>query len=186
MLSLSQDEIERARGQVRGAFKNLKTLDRFQPFTLKIDVGREALDQYLASQMELVGVDVVATPHRNYRYASFGGHLIGYMNEAGPDELTQLNDDVLRTGSGQGAYRLGDYVGRRGLERKFERDLRGRGGKERGPVDAQGRRKDDADQLIPAALRLERSQPGKNLVLSRDWRLQELAEKTFPATAGTD
>lgn len=181
MLSLSQDEIERARTQLG----NAKKLERFQPFTVKIDIGRDVLDQYLANQMELVGVDVVATPHRNYRYASFGGHLIGYMNEAGPDELTKLNEDVQRTGSGQGAYRLGDYVGRRGLERKFERDLRGIDGKERVPVDAKGRRKDDADDLIPAALRLVRSQPGKNLVLSLDWRLQEFAEKTFPATAGT-
>ncbi len=181
MLSLSQDEIERARTQLRSA----KGLVRFQPFTVKIDIGRDALDQYLANQMDLLGVDVVATPHRNYRYASFGGHLIGYMNEAGPDELTKLNEDVESSGSGQGAYRLGDYVGRRGLERKFERDLRGIDGKERVPVDAKGRRKDDADDLIPAALRFERSQPGKNLILSLDWRLQELAEKTFPATAGT-
>lgn len=181
MLSLSQDEIERARTQLG----NAKKLERFQPFTVKIDIGRDVLDQYLANQMELVGVDVVATPHRNYRYASFGGHLIGYMNEAGPDELTKLNEELQRTGSGQGPYRLGDYVGRRGLERKFERDLRGIDGKERVPVDAKGRRKDDADDLIPAALRLVRSQPGKNLVLSLDWRLQEFAEKTFPATAGT-
>jgi penicillin-binding protein 2 len=181
MLSLSQDEIERARTQLG----NAKKLERFQPFTVKIDIGRDALDQYLANQMELAGVDVVATPHRNYRYASLGGHLIGYMNEAGPDELTKLNEELQRTGSGQGAYRLGDYVGRRGLERKFERDLRGIDGKERVPVDAKGRRKDDADDLIPAALRLVRSQPGKNLVLSLDWRLQEFAEKTFPATAGT-
>jgi len=181
MLSLSQDEIDRARAQLRSS----KKLERFQPFTVKVDIGRDALDRYLASQMELLGVDVVATPHRNYRYTNFGGHLIGYMNEAGPDEMTKLNEDVLRSGSGQGQYRLGDYVGRRGLERKFERDLRGIDGKERVPVDAKGRRKDDADELIPAALRLERSQPGKNLVLSLDWRLQEFAEKTFPATAGT-
>ena len=201
MLSLSQDEIERARGQVRGAFKNLKTLDRFQPFTLKIDVGREALDQYLASQMELLGVDIVATPHRNYRYSGFGGHLIGYMNEVGPDERTKLNDELKKQAEEQrrlggdeparpnaklpGMYLLGDYVGRRGLERKFEKDLRGVDGKERVPVDAKGRRKDDADDLIPPALRLVPSVPGKNLVLSLDWRLQEFAEKTFPATAGT-
>ena len=180
MLSLSQDEIERARNQLR----NAKKLDRFQPFTVKIDVGRDVLDLYLAYQMELLGVDVVARPHRNYRYASFGGHLIGYMNEAGPEELKKLNEEVQRSGTGQGPYLLGDYVGRRGLERKFERDLRGIDGKERVPVDAKGRRKDDADELIPAALRLVRSEPGKNLVLSIDWRLQEFAEKTFPATAG--
>ncbi len=180
MLSLSQDEIERARNQLRSA----KKLDRFQPFTVKIDVGRDVLDVYLAYQMELLGVDVVATPHRNYRYAALGGHLIGYMNEVGPEELKKLNEEVQRSGTGQGPYLLGDYVGRRGLERKFERELRGVDGKQRVPVDAKGRRKDDADELIPAALRLVRSQPGKNLVLSLDWRLQEFAEKTFPATAG--
>jgi penicillin-binding protein 2 len=180
MLSLSQDEIERARNQLRSA----KKLERFQPFTVKIDVGRDALDVYLANHMDLLGVDVVATPHRNYRYGSLGGHLIGYMNEAGPEELKRLNEDVQRSGTGQGAYLLGDYTGRRGLERRFERDLRGIDGKERVPVDAKGRRKDDADELIPAALRLVPSSPGKNLVLSLDWRLQEFAEKTFPATAG--
>ena len=180
MLSLSEDEVERARDLAR----NAKKLDRFQPFTVKIDVGRDALDQYLANQMDLLGVDVVSTPHRNYRTGSLGGHLIGYMNEAGPDELKRLNEEVQKTGTKQGAYLLGDYVGRRGLERKFERDLRGVDGKERVPVDAKGRRKDDADELIPANMRLVPSQPGKNLVLSLDWRLQEFAEKTFPATAG--
>jgi penicillin-binding protein 2 len=180
MLSLSQDEIERARGQLKAARK----LERFQPFTVKIDVGRDALDLYLANQMELLGVDVVATPHRNYRFGAFGGHLIGYMNEAGPDELTRLNEEVQRSASPQGPYRLGDYVGRRGLERRFERFLRGVDGKERVPVDAKGRRKDDADEFIPAALRLVPSSPGKNLVLSLDWRLQEFTEKAFPGTAG--
>jgi penicillin-binding protein 2 len=180
MLSLSQDELERAAAQLKAA----KKLERFRPFTVKIDVGRDALDLYLANQMDLLGVDVVATPHRNYRYGTLGGHLIGYMNEAGPDELKRLNEELRTTGSPQGAYLPGDYVGRRGLERRFERDLRGVDGKERVPVDAKGRRKDDADDLIPAALRLVPSQPGRNLVLSLDWRLQEFAEKTFPATAG--
>ena len=180
MLSLSDDEVERARDLARNARK----LDRFQPFTVKIDVGRDGLDQYLANQMDLMGVDVVSTPHRNYRYGSLGGHLIGYMNEAGPDELKRLNEEIQKTGTKQGLYLLGDYVGRRGLERRYERDLRGVDGKERVPVDAKGRRKDDADELIPANMRLVPSQPGKNLVLSLDWRLQEFAEKTFPATAG--
>ncbi len=198
MMSLSQEEIERARAQVKGATSNAKSLDRFQPFVVKIDVGRDALDLYLANQMDLLGVDVVATPHRNYRYSGFGGHLIGYMNEAGPDELKRLNEDLKKrederrqgedpahAAARQAPYVPGDYVGRRGLERKFERDLRGIDGKERVPVDAKGRRKDDADEFIPAALRVVPSSPGKNLVLSLDWRLQEFAEKTFPATAGS-
>ena len=180
MLQLSQDEVDRARAQLRGA----KKLERFRPFTVKIDIGRNELDLYLANEMDLLGVDVVATPHRNYRFGTLGGHLIGYMNEAGPDELKKLNEDVQKSGSGQGPYLLGDYTGRRGLERKFERTLRGIDGKERVPVDAKGRRKDDADALIPEDQRLVPSTAGNNLVLSLDWRLQEFAEKVFPATAG--
>lgn len=180
MLSLSQEEIERARAQLRGARK----LERFRPFTVKIDIGRDELDRYLATETDLLGVDVVATPHRNYRYGGLGGHLIGYMNEAGPEELKRLNEEVQKDPSAQSPYLLGDYVGRRGLERKFERTLRGIDGKERVSVDAKGRRKDDADALIPEDQRLVPAIPGKNLVLSLDWRLQEFAEKTFPATAG--
>jgi penicillin-binding protein 2 len=180
MLSLSHDEIERARTQLRAARK----LERFRPFTVKIDIPRDELDRYLATSMELLGVDVQPKPHRNYRFGALGGHLIGYMNEAGPEEMKRLNEDVQRSSSGQGPYLMGDYVGRRGLERRFERDLRGIDGKERVPVDAKGRRKDDADEFIPADQRLVSPRPGRNLVLSLDWRLQEFAEKTFPATAG--
>jgi penicillin-binding protein 2 len=106
------------------------------------------------------------------------------MNEAGPDELKRLNEELDRSDTGQGPYLLGDYVGRRGLERRYERALRGIDGKERVPVDAKGRRKDDADDFIPEDQRVVPSTPGHNLVLSIDWRLQEFAEKTFPATAG--
>src|SRR5512133_137152 len=76
MLSMSQDEMERARAQLKSARK----LERFRPFTVKVDIVREELDLFLVNQMELPGVDVQPIPHRNYRYASLGGHLIGYMN----------------------------------------------------------------------------------------------------------
>ncbi|HET8539408.1 MAG TPA: penicillin-binding protein 2 [Anaeromyxobacter sp.] len=182
MLAMSQEEVERARAQLQVA--RTKKLERFRPFTVKIDITRDELDKYLANAADLPGVDVQPTPHRNYRFGALGGHLIGYMNEAGPDELKRLNEEVQRTGTGQGPYLLGDYVGRRGLERRYERELRGIDGKERVPVDAKGRRKDDADDFIPEDQRLVPSRPGKNLVLSLDWRLQEFAEQTFPATAG--
>ena len=52
-------------------------------------------------------------------------------------------------------------------------------------VDAKGNAKGGVQsELIPEEQRFEASRPGNNLVLSLDWRLQEFAEKTFPATAG--
>jgi penicillin-binding protein 2 len=177
VLSMSDDELERARNQLHNARK----LERFRPFTVKVDITREELDVLLANQSDaLPGVDVQPTPHRNYRFAGLGGHLIGYMNEIGPEDMKRLNEDLPED---QGPYLLGDYIGRRGLERRWERDLRGIDGKKRVPVDAKGREKEDSD-LIPEDQRFVAPRPGKNLVLSIDWRLQEFAEKTFPATAG--
>ncbi|HET9551414.1 MAG TPA: penicillin-binding protein 2 [Anaeromyxobacteraceae bacterium] len=178
LLALAPEEIERAQGLLAGA----KKLERFRPFTVKVDVKREELDVIEANGMDLPGVDVLPTPHRSYRYAGLGGHLIGYMNEVGGEELKRLNEELARTASPQGNYQLGDYVGRRGLERRFERDLRGVDGKKRVAVDAKGREKEG--DLIAEENRLVPARPGHNLVLSLDWRLQELAEKTFPATAG--
>jgi penicillin-binding protein 2 len=180
LVQMTPEEVERTRGQLRNARK----LEVFRPMTIKVDVGREELDRFLASQMDLPGADVLPVPHRNYRFGSLGGHLIGYMNEVGADELKKLNEQLAEQDSDRGAYYLGDYVGRRGLERRYEQDLRGIDGKERVPVDAKGRRKAEADSLIPEDQRVVASVPGNNLVLSLDWRLQEYAEKIFPATAG--
>src|SRR5574338_488997 len=116
LLQLTPEEVARAQDQLGSARK----LERFRPFTVKVDITREELDRFLAHQMDLPGVDVQATPHRNYRYAALGGHLIGYMNEVGGEEQKRLNEELKRTASPQGPYLLGDYVGRRGLERRFE------------------------------------------------------------------
>jgi penicillin-binding protein 2 len=178
ILSLSPEEVDRAQGQLAGARK----LERFRPFTVKVDVKREELDVLEANAMDLPGVDVQPMPHRSYRFGGLGGHLIGYMNEVGADELRRLNEELARSGSPQGSYLLGDYTGRRGLEKRFERELRGVDGKRRIAVDAKGREK--AGDFIAEENRLVPATPGRNLVLSLDWRLQELAEKTFPATAG--
>ncbi len=179
VLSMAADELERARGLLHAA----RSLERFRPFTVKVDITRRDLDVVLANQMDMPGVDIIPTPHRNYRYGPRGGHLIGYMNEIGPDELRKFNEEVASSSTGQGPYLPGDYMGRRGLERRWERELRGIDGKDRVPVDAKGRLKEDSD-LIPEDQRHVPSAPGHNLVLSLDWRLQEFAEKTFPGVAG--
>ncbi len=181
MVSLSPEEAQRAREQLATA--RATRLARFRPFTLKVDVARDDLDVLEAHLLEFGGaVDVVPTPHRSYRYGTWASHLLGYMNEIGPEELERENGEIAE-GSGRLPYQMGDYIGRRGLERRFEREMRGVDGRRRVVVDARGNTVEDSD-LIPESQRLEPSSPGLNLVTSLDWRLQEFAEKTFPATAG--
>ena len=180
MLSLSFEEEQRVREHLSTA----RGLVRFRPFTVKVDISRDDLDVVEANRIELSGaVDVLPTPHRNYRHGVWASHLLGYMNEVGPDELVKMNEELEKLGGDQQPYQRRDFVGRRGLERRFESELRGVDGLQRVVVDARGNAKRDSD-LIPEAQRYEPSTPGDNLVLSLDWRLQEFAEKTFPATAG--
>ena len=184
LLSLSDEEHDRAADRLRAS----RGLERFRPFTVKVDIAREELDVVEANRVPgaLSGVDVIPAPHRSYRYGAWAGHLFGYMNEIGADELKKANAEIEERGDGELLYQLGDYVGRRGLERRWERRLRGVDGRRRVVVDAKGNAKaGDLEELIPEDQRFEPSRPGQNLVLSLDWRLQEFAEKFFPATAGS-
>ena len=162
----------------------------FQPLTIWIDLTRDdpervKLDTLNAHKLELPGVDVVQAPHRNYRTVfvdkdkkpSNGlAHLLGYMNEINEDELDRLN----ATGA---HYQLGDYIGRRGLERYYESVLRGTDGKRDEVVDARGEPLPMLDALLGASSTVEQV-PGHNLVLSIDARLQQAAETAFPGVAG--
>jgi penicillin-binding protein 2 len=183
LLSLSEEELARSRDRLHSA----RGLERFRPFTVKVDIAREELDVVEANRVPgaLSGVDVIPAPHRNYRYGVWASHLFGYMNEIGAEELKRANEEIDARGEDQLAYRLGDYIGRRGLERRWEGVLRGVDGQRRVVVDAKGNAKGgELEDLIPEEQRFEPSRPGKNLVLSLDWRLQEFAEKTFPGIAG--
>jgi penicillin-binding protein 2 len=184
LLSLSDEEVDRARERLHAAHG----LERFRPFTVKVDIAREELDVIEANRVpgSLSGADVIPAPHRNYRYGAWGSHLFGYMNEIGPEELKKANEEIDQRDDGQLPYQLGDYIGRRGLERRWESRLRGIDGRRRVVVDAKGNAMGgELEDLIPEDQRYEPSRPGQNLILSLDWRLQEFAEKTFPGTAGS-
>lgn len=175
VLGLEAEEIQKVNDQVKRA----RGLVRFRAFPVKVDVPRDDLDRLNAHLLDLQGVDVVPTPHRNYRFGPVAAHLLGYMNEISPDELARQS-----TEEGALRYLQGDYVGRRGLERRYERELRGRDGIERVVVDARGNRIAQKASLIREEERLVPAVPGNNLVLSIDMRLQQAAEQAFPGKAG--
>ncbi len=172
-LSLDADEVRRVEEQ----FKKARGLKRFRDFTVKIDVDLDALDRLEANKMELFGVDVLAVPHRNYRYGPLAAHVFGYMNEISGEELENLT----RAGKD---YQLGDYIGRRGVERAFESELRGKDGVGKTVVDAKGRRLRDSDKLLDGVEGVTPARSGNNLVLSLNLPLQQATERAFPGQAG--
>jgi penicillin-binding protein 2 len=153
---------------------------RYQPLVVDVDLSRDKFDRVLAHQHLLPGVDLEPVAHRNYRAGAALAHVIGYMNEVTQDELAKLN---AASTSERPPYAMGDYTGRRGLERSFEAMLRGQDGWVKRVVNARGEVMRDSagspveqDEVTP--------QPGNNLILSIDARLQAEAERVFPGTAG--
>ncbi|ATB27148.1 penicillin-binding protein 2 [Melittangium boletus] len=148
----------------------------FIPLPVRVDLTRDEYDRINARRDMLDGVEVVPVPHRNYRTGSVLSHVLGYMNEINPDELERLNAEG-------GRYALGDYIGRRGLERSFESALCGTDGVRKEVVNARGRVLEEFNDKLGKDTQVP-SRPGNNLVLSLDMRLQEAAEQAFPGSAG--
>jgi len=158
--------------QVRIARRNAP----FQPLPVRIDLTRDELDRLNARRDILDGVEVVPVPHRNYRTGTVLSHVLGYMNEINQDELERLNADGAK-------YALGDYIGRRGLERYFESRLRGVDGVRKEVVNARGQTIEELNVKLGENSMVQ-PQAGSNMVLSIDMRLQEEAERAFPGVAG--
>ncbi|MBL8920868.1 MAG: penicillin-binding protein 2 [Myxococcaceae bacterium] len=174
---LQWDEEQRAR--VEALVKAAHGPQRYQPLIASVDISREAFDQLLARQFLLPGVDLEPVPHRSYRAGPTLAHILGYMNEITQDELTRLNGSAERP-----PYALGDYIGRRGVERSFEHELRGTDGWVKHVVNARGEVMRDARGNVLRGGQSVSPAPGRNVVLSLDARLQAEAERAFPGTAG--
>lgn len=175
-LSLGDEEQQHIRQKLRDSHG----LSRFKPFLVKVDIGRDLVDVFAAHRTELDGLDLLPAPHRNYKRGTFAGHTLGYLSEVSESELSLLQEEGLD-------YHEGDYVGRRGIERAFESQLRGKDGAERVVVDAKGRMLGKTDlnaELIPEGERVRLPRPGNNLVLTLDAHLQQVAEQSFPGRAG--
>ena len=155
---------------------------RYQPMVVQVDLDRDEVDRINARLHLLPGVDLEPVPHRNYPTHEALAHALGYMNEVTQEELLRLNAE---RSAERTPYSLGDYIGRRGVERSFENTLRGQDGLRKEVVNARGEVMrdpqgnilvDKADEVIPRA--------GNNVVLSIDARLQAEAERVFPGQAG--
>ena len=174
-LQLGPEEIEHLKADYARSWNSKDRLERFKPFLVALDIPRDQVDVIEAHKTEMNCVDLIPAPHRYYRVGQSLGHVLGYMSEVTPDELDQHPE-----------YRRGQTVGRQGIERRWERELRGEDGKENIAVDAKGRKldKETNDLLIPENERLVLATPGNNLILTLDQRLQDSADQAFTGRAG--
>ena len=138
------------------------------------DIDREQLAALETHQTELPGLDVLPRPARTYPFGALGAHAVGYLNEVNAEDLARLGGD----------YRPGDKIGRMGVEKGWERYLRGHRGFRRILVDARGRRQRDAIALAEVEEEVSPPVPGHDVVLTFDMDLMRIIQNHFNEPAG--
>ena len=106
---------------------------------------------------------------RQYQYP-VAAHVLGDVAEVSPADIEE--DDY---------YQPGDYIGKLGVERKYEKQLRGEKGVQILLRDAHGRIQ---GSYMNGALD-KRPVPGKNLTLGIDYDLQALGERLMEGKIGS-
>lgn len=90
-------------------------------------------------------------------------HIIGYLGK--------LNDEELAAFKEEGGYLLSDYIGKNGLEKQYEKFLRGKYGRKKIEVNALGQEQSVLAEEAPI--------PGQNLILSLDLDAQKKMENSI-------
>ncbi len=151
----------------------------FLPVKIKTDLSRDEVAQVEVRKIDMPGVEVKEEIKRTNIYGDIAAHLLGYIGEVNSTELPILNKLAQK-------YRLGDSIGRFGLEQRMEDYLRGIDGENIREVDALGRVKlDRVKSRVLQKIQGRDAVPGKNLILTIDQDLQEIASTTFGSKIGS-
>jgi penicillin-binding protein 2 len=134
---------------------------------VKGDLSWEELARVETYQPELPGVMIQVQAKREYRHKGQAAHVLGYLGE--------ISEAQLKSGKFEG-YKMGDYLGRCGVELAWEKYLRGQRGYRRIEVDAYGRELGQLDRSF--------STPGANIYLTLDDHLQQEAEACLEGKIG--
>ena len=140
----------------------------YTAITVRSNVPFETISNIAENKIDLPGVSWVSRPIRNYVETGSLSHIIGYVGDITQEEINVLYNQ---------GYTRNSIVGKTGIEKQYDQLLQGTSGIESRTVDVRGRILSDTPDITPP-------QPGKNLVLTIDSRIQTLAEKTLGNRVG--
>lgn len=132
----------------------------FDPIRIKTDVTADIVSIIEEQKENYPGVVIEILPIRDYVNKEEAAHTFGYVSEINDMELEKLKDK---------GYKSGDIIGKFGLEKIYDQELRGVNGGEQVEVDVSGKPVQIIGRKEPI--------PGDDLYLTIDKDLQTAAEK---------
>lgn len=167
-LGITPEIYERRMAEIKDRNRN----PGYSPYTQQLFMNQLAVEEFSIFQEKLFrfpGFYIQKRSIRQYHHP-YAAHILGDVGEVSPGDIEE--DEY---------YRRGDYIGKLGVERSYEKYLRGEKGVEILLRDARGRIKghyqNGAFDRNPI--------PGKNLTLSIDIKLQALGERLLEGKIGS-
>ncbi len=132
---------------------------KYEPLKIREEAPWDEVAVVEAHQEDLAGAIIEPEHRRHYPYAGLASHQLGYIGKVSPSQRKQEQTDIgLLTGQG-------------GLEKVYDRYLRGIAGRRMIQVNAAGRKVKD--------LGIEEPRPGTDIYLTIDLDVQKVAEEAL-------
>ena len=157
LLNVPIEEIER----------KLSVHSGFDPIRIRQDVTPDIVTIIEEQKYDYPGVVIEVQPIRNYILKQECAHTLGYVSEISDAELEAKKDE---------GYKSGDIIGKFGLEKVYDKYIRGVDGGEQVEVDVAGKPVQILGKKEPI--------PGYDLILTIDRDLQVAAEQAVDQMLG--
>jgi len=151
---------------LREQLTNTRNLPKFQPIIIKPDASPADVAYIESHRSDIPVLEMISVSRRRYLPGGFLAHAVGYVGEVSEQQIEASN----------GKFRPGDFVGKNGLEHQYNDQLQGTDGMRRVVVNSIGK---EVDRLAT-----QEAVPGKQIQLTIDYDLQQVAEQSLGARPG--
>jgi penicillin-binding protein 2 len=154
--------------KMRGLIERSRSIPKYMTFPIKKNMSLEEVSLIKSHAADSKGVVLETKPLRLYPFHETLCHEIGNLGEVSSEELAKAS---------RAGYRMGDLIGKTGIEKEYENYLRGEEGWEQVEIDAKGRH-----------LKTISSKParaGADIRLTADAAFQRYVERIFTHRAGS-
>ncbi|MBC7188708.1 penicillin-binding protein 2, partial [Candidatus Aerophobetes bacterium] len=143
------------------------TPNPFRPVVLQRNVDLSTITYLLEREEEFPPVVILAQPIRHYPQGELLGNIIGYVGEVNKQELKNFSPLGIE---------VGDFIGKTGIERRYNFYLQGEKGGRQVEIDAYGRALRVISEKQPS--------PGSILQLTIDLEMQKIAKEEMGERKG--
>src|ERR1700730_317759 len=151
---------------LRDQLTNTKNLPKFQPIIIKPDASPADIAFIESHRSDIPVLEMISVSRRRYLPGGFLAHAAGYVGEVSEQQIEASN----------GKLRPGDFAGKTGLEHQYNDLLQGTDGMRRVVVNSVGK---EVERLAT-----QEAIPGKQIQLTIDYDLQQIAEQSLGPRPG--